>query len=171
MSSHQWRSANGYIARFGSFGFENVPNLLVYDDEPWISLVRSVTTGYLGIDAKVYDPFGKYLAGVKHNNIYPVEGREQECNNNGSSADRFVLNLTSFNVPLIDIRIREEAVPAEIEVSAYVFLPNGMWLNFSPNQLMTSTHWIFKEGFAIKDAEYGFKVKKDQTIQIPNLHT
>jgi hypothetical protein len=165
-----WKIAKRFKVRFGSFVFENVPQILVYENTPIITLVRDDNTGYLGIDGEVRDPFGERIAVVKHNQVYPVRGHEKDYTET-RTADHFTVLPNNFNAPVLDIRIRQAAKPLELDVSAYVFLPNGFWMNASPDQIMTSSKFIFSSGFTVKDADRGIVILENRTLRLPNLHT
>ena len=126
-----WEIEDKFKVRIGGNTYIDTPNIIVYKGQSLFALKRHSENGYLGIYFEIYDANGKHVASVKRNeiyfgdkNAYTIEG----------SMDRYILTERSSGRVVCDIKRRTAAHPAELDVSAQLYTPNGFLFNATPEK-------------------------------------
>src|SRR5262249_45101149 len=100
----------------------------------------------------------------KHNQIYLHEGKKEQYKITGN-ADRFTLVDIAADESVIDIGIRREAAPMQIDINVKLYLLNGLLFEATPDAIILPRENVFAhnaiEGFAI-----AFNVLEDGGLQV-----
>lgn len=166
-----WLIAKKFQVRFGGVIFRNVPHILAYNNSPILTIGRHDQSGYLGVSCKIYDKERNYLAAIKQNRPYPDKDQTDRFVVEGH-ADRFTLVDKQTNEQVFDVKLREEARPLDLEVTARLYLPNGILFEGQPDRL-TANVYVFptdlKKDMVVKDNRTGFNGLTDGFFEVPNL--
>lgn len=125
-----WKVAEHFRVRIGGNTYIDCANLVVFRGEPLFNLRRH-EDGYLGIDFEIYNQEGRRIATVRRNEVYvgdrqayPIEG----------TMNRYVVTERDTGRVICDIRKREDADPAELDVSVHLYTPSGFLFDATPDQ-------------------------------------
>ncbi len=126
-----WKVEKRFHVRLGGNTYVNVPNLISYKGQPLFTFKRHEETEYLGIYFDIYDAQGRHSAAVKRNEIY--FGDKDKYKIDGSH-NRYIFSERDSNRVICDIKKREDAHPAELEVAVNLYTPSGFFLEATPEQ-------------------------------------
>jgi hypothetical protein len=126
-----WEVENNFKVRLGGNTYINVPKLVVYKDQTLFTLKRHDENGYLGIYFEIYDADGNHIASVKRNEIYYGDKEKYQID---GSMNRYVFSERESGRVICDIRKREDAHPAELDVSVRLYTPSGFLFDATPEQ-------------------------------------
>src|SRR5258706_2803009 len=126
-----WEVETRFTVRLGGNTYINTPVLVAYKGESLFTVKRHDETGYLGIYFEIYDVNGKHIASVKRNEIY--SGDKDKYTIEGS-INRYIFRERESGRVLCDIRRREDAHPAELDVSVQLYTPSGFLFEANPDQ-------------------------------------
>jgi hypothetical protein len=149
-----WKVEDRFVVRLGGNTYINVKNIVDHNGTPLFTLKRHDETGYLGIDFDIHDAKGKRVASVRRNEIY--SGNKEDYKIEGS-ADRYTLMDKATGEVLCDIKKREEANPAELDVSVRLYTPSGWLFDATPEG--TNLGDSFISGSVIMDCGVGISVR------------
>lgn len=127
-----WEVAENYRVRIGGNTYINCGQLIVFRGQPLFNLRRN-DDGYLGIDFDIYNAQGRKIATVKRNEIY-YGGKDKDRYQIEGTANRYTLTDTKTGQIICDIKKREDAHPAELEVSVHLYTPSGFLFDATPEQ-------------------------------------
>jgi hypothetical protein len=125
-----WEVAQNYRVRLGGNTYINCRQLVSFQGKPLFNLRRH-EDGYLGIDFDIYDAQGNRVAAVKRNEIYL--GNKQDYAIEGI-ANRYTITHRKTGRLICDIRKREDADPAELDVSVHLYTHSGFLFDATPDQ-------------------------------------
>jgi hypothetical protein len=125
-----WEVAEHFSVRLGGNTYIDCKNLIVVRGQTLFTLKRH-ENGYLGIYFDIYDKNGNRVAAVKRNEIYL--GNKQDYTIEGT-ANRYVVTHRATGRVICDIRKREDAEPAELDISVQLYTPAGFLLDATPEQ-------------------------------------
>ena len=126
-----WEIENHFKVRLGGNNYIDVPILVAYQGESLFTFKRHDETGYLGVYFEIHDSTGKHIASVKRNEIY--YGDKESFQIEGS-LDRYIFSERASGKVICDIKKREAAHPAELDVSVQLYTPSGFLFNATPEQ-------------------------------------
>ena len=78
MINLHWKIEEHFKVKIGGNIFIDIPNLIMYGDEPLFKIYRSTSDGLLGIDFDIYDKNGNKIATIRKGMI--VQGDEKNYN-------------------------------------------------------------------------------------------
>lgn len=116
--------------RLGGNTYIDVPTLIAFKGEPLFGVFRQ-EDGYLAVDFQVYDKTGTKVASIRRNAIYFGDKEAYEID--AGSQDHTSLKDKRSDIILVDIKKRQDAAPAELDVSVRTYLPNGQLLDLGPD--------------------------------------
>jgi hypothetical protein len=125
-----WQVEDHYHVKIGSNTYIDNKILIAFRGVSLFNLRRH-DDGYLGIDFDIYDQAGKRLATVRRNEIYFGDKDAYQID---GSANRYVLTEKATGRIICDIRRREDAQPAELELSVHLYTPSGFLFDATPEQ-------------------------------------
>ncbi len=149
-----WHIEEKFQVVIGGTTFINTPNLVVYDGTP-LFIVKRHDNGYLGIDFDIYDATGKKVATVRRNQIYEGDKTAYAVK---ELANRYTLTEKASGRVLCDIKKREDAKPAEIDVSVKLYTPDGFLFDATPEG--TNIPGAVIKGMVIKDCGAGIVITR-----------
>jgi hypothetical protein len=150
-----WEVEDRFKVKIGGITFINVPNLVDYKGESLFTLKRH-EDGYLGIYFDIYNPKGYKIATVKRNEIY-YGGKEKDRYKIDGSANRWVFSERATGIVICDLRKREDAHPAEIEVAVlHLYTPAGKVFEATPDQTNLGNNMM--TGVTIEDCGVGIGI-------------
>jgi hypothetical protein len=120
-----------YHVIIGSNTFIDNEHLITYKGEPLLTLKRH-ENGYLGIYLDLYNKNGQKIASVKRNELYFDKKTDKTSYEQTGSASRYTLTDKRTGETVIDIKKREEAKPAELEISINLYTPDGFLIQATP---------------------------------------
>ncbi len=126
-----WEVEDNFKVRIGGNTYIDTPNILVCQGQSLFTLKRHADNGYLGIYFEIYDSTGKHVASVKRNEIYFGDKDAYQID---GSLNRYVFTERASGQVLCDIKKRDEAHPAELDVSVKLHTPSGFFFNASPDR-------------------------------------
>lgn len=126
-----WEIENHFKVRIGGNLYIDTPNIITYKDESLFTLKRHDETGYLGIYFEIHDAAGKHIASVKRSEIY---SGDKEAYRIDGSLNRYIFTERASGKVICDIKKREAAHPAELDVSVQLYTPSGFLFNATPEQ-------------------------------------
>jgi hypothetical protein len=125
-----WEIEDKFRVRLGGNTYINCKTLVAVQGESLFSLRRH-DDGYLGIDFDIYDDSGNRIATVRRNEIYCSEKDRYQID---GSLNQYKLTDTKTGEVICDIKKREDAHPAELEVSVRLYTPSGFLFDATPEQ-------------------------------------
>jgi hypothetical protein len=126
-----WEVETNFRVRLGGNTYINTPTLVAFRKEPLFSLRRHDETGYLGIDFEIYDAQGQKIATVRRNEIYYGDKERYQID---GSLNRYVFSERESGLVVCDIKKRQDAHPAELDVSVHLYTPSGFLFDATPEQ-------------------------------------
>ncbi len=126
-----WEIENHFKVRIGGSIYIDTPNIVTYKGESLFTLKRHDENGYLGIYFEIYNSAGKHIASVKRSEIY---SGDKEAYQIDGSLNRYVFSERASGKVICDIKKREAAHPAELDVSVQLYSPSGFLFNATPEQ-------------------------------------
>lgn len=126
-----WEIEDHFKVRVGGNTYIDTPDIIVYKGQSLFTLKRHSDNGYLGIYFEIYDSVGQRVASVKRNEIYFGDKEQYEI---AGSLNRYVFKERSTGRILCDIKRREDSYPAELDVSAALYTPDGFLILATPQQ-------------------------------------
>ena len=136
-----WYVEKSFKVIFGGNIFTNVPMLIAYRGQPLFQLHRHDETGYLGISFKLYDETGRHLATVKHNEPYQAFPDAIAVD---GSANGYTIREKATGAVIATINKRPNTTPAELEVTARLYTPDGQLIDATPDGLHLPNHVVFQ---------------------------
>jgi hypothetical protein len=149
-----WQIEDRFKVRIGGITCINVNRIIDFHGHSLFTVKRHDDTGYLGIDFDIYDAAGNHIAAVRHNEIYRGDKDAYQIE---GSMNRYVLSERATGRVLCDIRKREDAHPAELDVSVQLYTPSGFLFDATPEQ--TNLGGITLNGVTFQDCETGIVVR------------
>ncbi len=150
-----WEVENQFIVKIGSNIYINVPEIIVYDNEPLFKIVRAKNTNLLGVDFDIYDKKGDKVATVRRGMI--VQGDE----NNyiiRKDFDHFTAKEKSSGRMICEIKKRDKAGNAELELNVHMYTKDGFLLKATPEG--TNVKNLLLKNTTIKNCVRGLDIKK-----------
>ena len=131
-----WNIEENFVVVLGGNTFTNTPNLIVYRGASIFRIERNVDSGYLGISFRIYDETGTKLATIGQNRLFDNKKYkgDKSVSLEGSVHDYLVRELPSGRI-ICNIRQKEAAAPAELDVSVSLYMPDGCLLEADPNSI------------------------------------
>jgi hypothetical protein len=117
--------------KLGGNYYINCDRLVAYHDEALFTVRRRESDGLLGIDFDVYDPRRQKVATVRRGTI--VSGNREDYDITHDPHHYTVTEKASGRV-ICDIRRRDAAPDAEIDVSVDLYTPDGFRFQATPEQ-------------------------------------
>lgn len=148
-----WEVEDRFVVRLGGNTYINVANLVDYNGTALFTFKRHDETAYLGVYFDIYDANGKRIAAVKRNEIYYGDKAAYQID---GSMNRYVFSDKASGEVLCDIKKREDAHPAELDVSVRLYTPSGWLFNASPDE--TNLGGITLRGNVIQNCMIGISV-------------
>lgn len=127
-----WEVEDRFVVRLGSNTYINCGSLVSFRGAPLFTLKRH-DDGYLGIYFDIYNPEGHKIATVKRNEIY-YGGKDKDRYRIDASLNRITFTDTKTDTVICDIKKREDARPAELDVSVRLYTPTGFLFDATPDQ-------------------------------------
>lgn len=127
-----WQVEDRFRVRLGGNTYINCTNLVTVGGETLFTLRRH-DDGYLRIDFDIYNAEGYKIASVKRNEIY-YAGKDKDRYRIDGSMNRYLLTDQSTGRVICDIRKREDARPAELDVSVHLYTGSGFLFDATPDQ-------------------------------------
>ncbi len=127
-----WEVAERFTVKLGGSTYINCKTLVTFRGEPLFNLRRH-DDGYLGIDFDIYNTEGRKIATVRRNEIY-YDGKDKDRFHIDGSENRYVLTDTKTGRTICDIRKRQAAEPAELDVSVHLYTPSGFLFDATPDR-------------------------------------
>lgn len=126
-----WEIENHFKVKIGGNTFIDIGTIVEADGESLFTLKRD-ENGYLGIYFEIHDKDGNHIASVKRNEIYYGDKDKYQID---GSLNRYTFFERASGKVLCDIRKREDAHPAELEVSVDLYTPTGFHFTATPEQM------------------------------------
>src|SRR5260370_18608087 len=126
-----WEVEDNFRIRLGGNTYINTRTLVAFRGEPLFNLRRHDKTGYLGIDFEIYDAQGQRIATVRRNEIYYGDKDRYQID---GSLNRYRFSERESGLLICDIKKRENAHPAELDVSVHLYTPSGFLFDATPAQ-------------------------------------
>lgn len=120
-----------FVVRLGGNFYINVPTLVAFKGEPLFTVRRHDENDYLGIYFEIYDSKGKHIASVKRNEIYYGDKSAYQID---GSMNRYIFSERESGRVICDIKKREAAHPAELDVSVHLHTSSGFLFDATPDQ-------------------------------------
>lgn len=153
-----WEVENQFIVKIGSNTYINVPEIIVYDDKPLFKIVRAKNTRLLGVDFDIYDEKGDKVATIRRGMI--VQGDE----NNyiiRKDFDHFTVKEKSSGRMICEIKKRDKAGNAELELNIHMYTKDGFLLKATP--IGTNVMNLHMKNCTIKDRTHGLTIPKQNS--------
>jgi hypothetical protein len=125
-----WEVEDRFRVRLGGNNYINCRNLITFRGEPLFTLRRH-DDGYLGIDFEIYDQNGTRVATIRRNEVYFGDSEAYQIE---GSMNRYILTERASGRMICDIKKREEAHPAELDVSVHLYTPSGFLFDATPEE-------------------------------------
>jgi len=126
-----WKVEERFKVRLGGNDYVNVPILVAFKGQSLFTLKRHEENDYLGIYFDIYDKQGKHIAAVRRNEIYFGDKDKYQIE---GSHNRYVFFERESGRTICDIKKREEAHPAELDVSVSLYTPTGFLFDATPEE-------------------------------------
>ncbi len=126
-----WEIEDHFKVRIGGNNYIDTPDIIVYKGQSLFALKRHSENGYLGIYFEIYDSCRKHVASIKRNEIYFGDKDAYQID---GSLNRYLFTERASGRIICDIKKRNDAHPAEIDVSAEIYTPDGFLINATPEQ-------------------------------------
>lgn len=126
-----WEVEKNFRVRIGGNTYIDTPVIVAFKGDPLFTFKRSDENGYLGIYFEIYDSEGKHIASVKRNEIY---FGDKDAYKIEGSMNRYTFTERASGRVICDIKKREDAHPAELDVSVHLYTPTGFLFDATPDQ-------------------------------------
>jgi hypothetical protein len=127
-----WGIEDHFHVILGGNTFIDTSILIRYKGSPLFSIERSEGNDDLGISFVLFDENGQKIAHIKENRIYPDITIDVNDYAFFSEKDRYTMTEVRTQRAICDIKKREEAAPAELDVSVKMYTQDGLLLDLSP---------------------------------------
>jgi len=148
-----WHVDRNCKVKLGGNFYINVERLVDYKGSSLFTVKRRESDGLLGIDFDVYDPKGKKVATVRHGTVVAGDAQNYEITHD---PQHYTVKEKSTGRVVCDIRRRDAAEEADIEVTVNLFMPDGFHLQADPDQ--TNIGGIQMSGNIIDTSQAGIKI-------------
>lgn len=150
-----WEVENQFIVKIGSNTYINVPEIIVYNDEPLFEIVRAENTRLLGVNFDIYDENGSKVATIRRGMI--VQG---DKNNYiiRKDFDHFTVKEKSSERMICEIKKRDKAGDAELELNVHMYTKDGFLLKATP--LGTNVKNLLMRNCTFKNCRRGLIIPK-----------
>ena len=148
-----WHVDRNCKVKLGRNYYINVKRLVDYKGSSLFTVKRRESDGLLGIDFDVYDPKGKKVATVRHGTVVAGDAQNYEITHD---PQHYTVKEKSTGRVVCDIRRRDAAEEADIEVTVNLFMPDGFHLQADPDQ--TNIGGIQMSGNIIDTSQAGIKI-------------
>jgi hypothetical protein len=149
-----WIVEDRFRVRLGGNDYVNVPTLVAFRGESLFTFKRHDDTGYLGIYFDIFDEEGKHIAAVRRNEIYFGDKEKYQIE---GALNRYIFLERKSQRVICDIKKREEAHPAELDVSVSLYTPTGFLFNATPEE--TNLRGIVLRNNLIADCKIGIAIE------------
>jgi hypothetical protein len=126
-----WKIEPKAKVKLGGNYYIDVEHLVDYRGTSLFTVKRRESDGLLGIDFDVYDPKGKKVATVRRGTIVDGDADAYEITHD---AHHYTVTEKKSGRVVCDIRRREHAKDAEIEVAVDLYTPDGFHFQATPEQ-------------------------------------
>lgn len=126
-----WQIEEQFHVRLGGNTYINTPNLVVYKGEPLFVIKRADNTGLLGIDFDIFDNQRQRIATIRRGMIVGGDKTNYILH---EGANLFSVTEKATGRVLCEIRKRQEAHPAELDVWVKLYTPDGFLFDATPDQ-------------------------------------
>jgi hypothetical protein len=150
-----WPIEEHFRIILGGNTYINILNLVVYKGSPLFDISRRENDGKLGISFNLFDQIGKKIAVVRNDRIY-LTNRTVNSFRIDYPLNQYIMTDTRTNREICKILIRSEADPAELNVSAVMYMPDGFLAEFSPAETNLSGSKMF--GNTIANSPIGINI-------------
>ena len=148
-----WHVDRNCKVKLGGNFYINVERLVDYKGSSLFTVKRRESDGLLGIDLDVYDPKGKKVATARHGTVVAGDAQNYEITHD---PHHYTVKEKSTGRVVCDIRRRDAAEEADIEVTVDLFMPDGFHLQADPDQ--TNIGGIQMSGNIIDTSQAGIKI-------------
>jgi|WetSurMetagenome_2_1015567.scaffolds.fasta_scaffold444798_2 hypothetical protein len=147
-----WEIPKNYKIKLGGNYFINCESLISFKDEPVFRRIeKRDTDGKLGLDFDVYDKKGQKIATIRRGNV--VQGNTQAYEMMHLADCDKVVEKSSGR---IIVEINKKQSDADIAVSVNMYLPNGLLLEATPENININT--IKMRGNTISNCKIGIAI-------------
>jgi len=130
-----------YRALIGGCYFSNVPNIIVFDDHPILSVSSFGATARPGIYAELRDSAGTLIGQVENGKIGLIDRSRYQIHEVGSRVS--VIDGTNGFI-ILDLIQQPSQLKLDFIISATLHLPNGVPIFLHPNRIRIGTARILK---------------------------
>jgi len=156
-----WKIEDKFKVIIGGNTYIDIPNLVVYKNQPLFTIKRRESDGLLGVDIDVFDKGGERVATVRGGNI--VQGNKEDYEIRSEMHHHSVIEKTSGRV-ICDIRRKTEAPDAELEISVLLYTPDGFLFEATPEK--TNLRGVRMVDCTIEKCDYGIVIHENGAIGI-----
>lgn len=149
-----WSVEENFHVILGGNTYIDTPNLIAYRGAPLFTIKRSDSDGVLGIDFDIFNVSGGHITAIKRNEIYLGDKDAYEIT---LTMNHYIVKEKSSGRVLCDIKRREEAHPAELEVSVTLYTPDGFLLEATP--VGTNLPGMYITGCTFKNNNTGIDIQ------------
>lgn len=150
-----WEVENNFIVKVGSNTYINVPEIIVYDNEPLFKIVRADNTRLLGVDFDIYDENGDKVATIRRGMI--VQG-DTDNYIIRKDYDHFTIKEISSGRMICEILKRDKAGDAELELNVHMYTKDGFLLKATPSG--TNAKNVIMQNCTFKNIRCGLSIPK-----------
>lgn len=125
-----WNIENDFKVKIGGNIYIKTPTIISYKGQSIFTLKRRESDGQLGIDFDVYDKNRQKIATVRNGNVVDGDAQNYEII---KAADHYQVKEKRSNRILCEIKKKANASPAELDVSAELYMPDGLLISATPN--------------------------------------
>jgi len=126
-----WKIEEHFKVKIGGNIFIDIPNLIMYGDEPLFKIYRSTSDGLLGIDFDIYDKNGNKIATIRKGMI--VQGDEKNYNiSYREVVDHYKISEKKSGRIICDLKKREKAGDFELDLSVNLYTKSGFLFEATP---------------------------------------
>ncbi len=148
-----WHVDRNSKVKLGGNYYINVERLVEYKGSSLFTVKRRESDGLLGIDFDVYDAKGKKVATVRHGTVVAGDAQNYEITHD---PHHYTVKEKNSGRIVCDIRRRDAAEGADIEVTVDLFTPDGFHFQADPHQ--TNIGGIQMSGNIIDTCQVGIKI-------------
>lgn len=124
-----WSVESDFRVIIGGNTYIKTPTIISYKGQSIFSLKRRDNDGQLGIDFDIFDKSRQKVATIRNANVVDGDTNNYEISKN---ADHYQVKEKASGRVVCDIKKKANAVPAELVVSAQLYMPDGKLINVSP---------------------------------------
>jgi hypothetical protein len=139
--------------KLGGNYYLNVERLVDYEGSSLFTVKRRESDGLLGIDFDVYDAKRKKVATVRHGTVVAGDTQNYEITHD---PHHYTVKEKNSGRIVCDIRRRDAAEEADIEISVDLFTPDGFHFQADPNK--TNIGGIQMSGNIVDGCQVGIKI-------------